>query len=261
MATYNRKQITPVPVLRFKTGFEELDWIYGRTGSYWGMPNKAISLWAGESGTGKSRTAVAVCNEIARKGRRVLYFQNESDLGTFCQKIKNDLFRVSDSTKLFEMVADIERDKPSFVVIDSVNMIEEFGSGTKKEIERIIAPLREIVKKYDCHVVLLGQLNQDGTIKGSTTLPHLVDIALNIQKDTLDGCFWIKVGVKHRYGRTGEAFKTGWEHTDDGVECISTCRYLDEKWKSYQVNKFANFGLRRQRSKSVTEKVLSFFRK
>jgi predicted ATP-dependent serine protease len=232
MATFNRKQVQPIPVIRLSSGFLELDWLYGETGNHWGIPMKAISLWAGESGTGKSRTAIAVCNKISSNGHRVLYFQNESDLGTFCQKIKYDSFRVSNSVSLFDMVEDIKVDRPIFVVIDSVNMITEFGSGSKKQIELIMNALREVVKVYGCHIILLGQLNQDGSIKGSTTLPHLVDIALNIEKDSLDGFFFIKVGMKHRFGRTGESFTTGWRHTNDGVESVTTIRIGDRKWKS-----------------------------
>jgi len=229
MATYNRNEVAPVPVIRLSTGFEELDWIYGETDGRWGYPQKAISLWAGQSGTGKSRTAIEICNKIASRGGKVLYFQAESDVGAFCEKIKYDSFRVSDSKDLEGIYFDISNDQPEFVVIDSVNMIKEFGSGTKKQIEVIIDQLRLLVN-MGCHIVLLGQLNQDGTIKGSTTLPHLVDIALNIEKDGAAGCFCIKVGMKHRFGRTGKSFMTGWRHTDSGVENFVNFRQYDKKW-------------------------------
>ena len=240
MATYDRKEIKPVPVVRMSTGVEELDWIYGYdqtnrpfNGNIWGMPLRAISLWAGESGTGKTRTVVEICNKIASKGNKVLYFQAESDVGSFCRKIKYDSFRVSDSDKLNDIVSDIYGDRPKLAVIDSVNMIKEFGSGTKKQIELIMDAFREMVIECKCHLILLGQLNQDGTIKGSTTLPHLVDVALNIEKGYPDGTFSIGTGMKHRFGRIGSAFTSSWLHTDTGVECFSHNRYVDEKWKLF----------------------------
>lgn len=253
MATYNRNEITPIPVVRIRTGFKELDWIYGETDGEWGMPLKAISLWAGESGTGKSRTAVVIANKIASNGMRVLYFQNEYELGVFSQEIEHDLFRISDATKLQHMKYDIKVDSPHLVIVDSVNMIEEFKSGTKTDIKVIIDVFKEVCKSVGCHVILLGQLNQNGTIKGSTTLPHLVDIAMDIVKSDC-GQFWIKTGIKHRYGRTGKAFKSGWIHTDSGVDCISINRHSDEKWKKTgsdryipQVRKiFSFFGKKRK---------------
>jgi len=231
MATYDRKEIPFVPVIRVSTGIDELDWLYGNTDCHWGIPMKSMSLWAGESGTGKSRTAVSICNSLAKDGHRILYFQNEMDLGSFCRKIKYDSFRVSDSIGLKDMIEDIERDRPHFVVVDSINMITEFRSGTKKDIEKIISPFREVCKTMGSHIIFLGQLNQDGTIKGSTTLPHLVDIALNLQKGEDNGLFSICVGMKHRFGRTGKSFFTIWEHTESGVNCISQSRMLDELWK------------------------------
>ncbi len=251
MATYNRKDITPIPVVRVSTGFKELDWLYGETNGEWGMPFKAISLWAGESGTGKRRTAVGIANKMASKGMRVLYFQNEYELGVFSQEIKYDSFRISDSTDLEHMKYDIRVDRPYLVIVDSVNMIEEFRSGTKTDIKIIIDVFKEVCKNVGCHVILLGQLNQNGTIKGSTTLPHLVDIAMDLVKDSIDGAFWIKVGIKHRYGRTGKNFVSGWLHTDSGVKCISTNRYVDEKWKNTGVDRYI----------PPQKKIFSFFPK
>lgn len=250
MTTYNRNEIDIVPVVRVSTGFQELDWLYDSTDKKtWGLPMRAISLWAGESGTGKTRTAVAVCNAMALKGMRILYFQAESDLGTFSQKIRHDSFRLSDSRHLADMKKDIYADRPHIVVVDSVNMIKEFKSGTAAIIESIIDEFRDVCRDIGSHVVLLGQLNQNGTIKGSTALPHLVDVALNIRKGNVGGgCFWIEIGIKNRFGRTGPIFKTVWQHTDSGVICISDARKVDKKWKkSHGI--ISDFGIRRKRTK------------
>lgn len=240
MASYNINEVEPIEVRRIFTGFPELDWLYGYS-TYegkikWGIPMKSISLWSGESGTGKSRTAIALAKNLANSGLRVLYFQNETDLGTFSQWIKNGVtkpqnFRISDDKKLEDQIRIIERDNPHIVFIDSVNMIEEFKSGTKKDIELIVNSFKEICKKRLIHIILIAQLNQDGSVKGSSTLPHLVDIAFNLKKDDgLDGLFSIEVGIKHRYGRTGPTYKTIWEHEEDGIVCLSESRLLDKKW-------------------------------
>jgi len=233
MATYSRNEIDPIPVVRISTGFDELDWIYGISQNVWGMPLRKISLWSGESGTGKSRTAVSICNKMASMGKRILYFQGEEhDLGGFVHNIKYDSFRLSDSRWLKDMMQDIRQDKPELVVVDSVNVIKDFKSGTASIIEGIIDNFREICSEMSPHILLLGQLNQNGTIKGSSTLPHLVDISLDMKKDEEnDGLFSISAGMKIRGSRSGKSYKTAWEHQDHGVECISETRKLDSRWK------------------------------
>lgn len=247
MTTYNRNEITSIPVVRVHTGSEELDWIYGETDDIWGLPMKAISLWSGEAGTGKTRTAIAVCNTMASRGMKILFFQAESDLGTFSGKIKYDSFRLGDSRHLDDIKKDILTDRPDIVVIDSINMIKEFKSGTASIIEAIIDEFKDICRDVGSHIILLGQLNQDGSVKGSSALPHLVDIHLNIVKSKVEGLFLIKTGIKHRYGRIGASFRTTWQHIDSGVKCISSSRMIDRKWKMSKG--LFDFGRRRAGSK------------
>ena len=128
--------------------------------------------------------------------------------------------------------------RPTIVIIDSVNEIEEFENGNKKEARNLIngregeKGLRDICQEIGCHLILLSQLNQDGSIKGGTSLPHLVDIALDIESFEVNNpsLFTISVGIKHRYGRRGPEFNTVWQHLDDGVQCISENRLKDKIW-------------------------------
>lgn len=229
---------------RASTGFEELDWIYGFstdfTGTSWGIPEKTISLWAGSKGTGKSRICIEVARKMANNGWKILYFQNEVPLSTFAGWVKrrgiiNSNFRISDESNLKGMVDIITMDRPHIVIVDSINMLEEYRSGTKTDIQRIIdgydgiPGFRTLCKELGIHVIFIAQLNQDNTVKGSTTLGHLADIEIYIKKDK-NGYVGVSVGEKHRYGRTGKNFCTWWEHEEEGVKCISRNRLIDEKW-------------------------------
>jgi len=247
MASYGLNEIKAKSIQRVTTGFKELDWLYGMSPeskpTKWGLPKSAISLWAGSSGTGKSRTAIAVAKKMASNGLKILYFQNEVDLGTFSQWVKKGLdkpqnFRVSDETELSVMIQDVISERPDVVFVDSINMVDEFKSGTKTDIQNILTGnanlgFRNVSKKLGIHVIFIAQLNQNGSVKGSSTLPHMVDIALNIERDgKTDGLFCIRVGIKHRFGRTGNKFMTIWQHTENGVDCISQSRLVDPKWMS-----------------------------
>jgi predicted ATP-dependent serine protease len=203
----------------------------------WGIPKHMISLWSGESGVGKSRLAVKLAKVVTKAGCRVLYVQNELPIKYTAGGIKKDLinpqkFICSTASSIHDIIEDIRREYPSIVIIDSVNEIDEFETGTKKEARLIINALREVACLYLCHVILLGQLNQNGTIKGGTSLPHLVDIAIDLEKYGKD-YFIMRAGIKNRCGRVGGDVGSYWKHTRDSVECVQ-CDY-DDVWNSTHV--------------------------
>lgn len=233
-------QLDSRDVRRAVTGFPELDWLFGVShidGKYeWGLPEGGISLFSGEGGVGKSRLAIEMAKKQTAGGLRVLYTQIEMDLRSFGQKIKDsknsNILFCSNAETLDEQIRDIKEVKPHLVLIDSVNEIEDFRSGTAKDIRAIIRRFRqEITLVMPLHLIFLAQLNKDGSTKGSTTLPHLVDTVFSLKR--LGGpCFIVQIGDKHRFGRTGKTFWTEWVHTDTGVECLSSHRKEDERWCS-----------------------------
>ena len=239
-------EINPKPIPRALTGFDELDYIYGYSrfpeGIYWGLPQGKISLWAGTSGIGKSRLAIDVAKNYSSKGHKVLYTLTEAELEDFGSWAKDtskyNTFYCSGENKIEEIIKIIYSVRPSLVFIDSINEIEEFESGSKKETRRLIngtkdkIGLKKATVDVGCHTVLLGQLNQDKTIKGGTSLPHLVDTALNLTPYEKDSkrCFTVSVGIKHRYGKRDSAGM--WIHKEHGVECATSSRLNDKEWCS-----------------------------
>jgi len=248
--------IENVFVPRIPTGIPELDWLYdgdsvknGLGLPNWGLPDGKISLWSGVKGIGKSRATI----EIARcatslQWRKVLYFQGETDLSSFRHWVGEDgnpiscLFSVSDSFDLDEQISDIKKTLPNIVIVDSINRIEEFGSGVKSNIKKIhdayMDAIRYVQSKGDMiHIIFLCQINQDGSVKGSTDLGHLVDTEASFIPWTdpamigpMPGHFLLKLGDKHRYGRTGDRFVIYWEHLEKKASCVSSERKKDTKW-------------------------------
>ena len=231
------------PVFRQLIGLDELDYMYGYSDFgnviFWGLPLGTISLWSGSSGVGKSRLAIESAKKITSRRNKVLYCQTESTLSDFARWAKNThqyhTFYCSGENHLEEIIKIMYKVHPHVVIIDSVNEIEEFVNGSKKEARLLIKGeegkpgLREVAKNLMCHIILLGQLNQDKTIKGGTSLPHLVDSVFDLEPDTeSERRFMISVGVKHRYGKKGPY--SLWEHTDSGVRCCSNWSTFDEVW-------------------------------
>ena len=257
MTVQRINDIPNVPIKRMSSGIPELDWIYGgeEGSSSWGFPDGKISLWSGVKGVGKSRATIQIAKTFCSLGRKVLFFQGETDLPSFRKWVgenNSDDFLVSDSFDLKEQVQEIKDNYPDIVIVDSVNRIEEFGSGVKSNIKKIYEGYKEAIKWVqvmgkmgsEIHIIFLCQLNKDGSAKGSSDLGHLVDTEVSITYwtdpaliGTMPGRFCIKLGDKHRYGRTGEQFITYWKHLDDGVRCWSKERFKDAKWqKSFKYN-------------------------
>lgn len=224
-------------IRRMTTGQDELDWLYGVSefsdGKVWGMPVGTISTWVGEGGVGKSRLAINVAKDKVKDGKTVLYFQNEVDLPTLASWVddKNlDNFFCSDKTALSEQVSIVKELRPDLVFVDSINLIDEFGTGTAKSIKTIIDGLRKAIRGTECHVIILCQLNKEGSATGSTALTHLPDVNINLTKTDEDDTFNLGIGKKNRYGRTGSTYHGLWRHIETGVECISENRFADDRW-------------------------------
>lgn len=237
------------PVDRFQTGMGSFDWLYGYTATNgmatakWGFPAHRISLLSGESGTGKSRLAIRIAKECSPVVK-VLYIQTEAPLEDFAGWA-GDVSHpanliVSNASTLCEIERTIYTVNPGIVFIDSVNEIREFVNGNKQETELMmhggegpngtVLGLRTVANELTTHIFLLNQLNQDGTIKGGTSLVHLCDMHLELLPvDRRDKTtFILRTGIKIRGGRCGKA--TTWRHTNQGVEAIQDGTSYDREW-------------------------------
>jgi len=216
---------------RITTGCPELDWLYGIScfpdHDEHGMPVRTISTWVGEGGVGKSRLAIKVARHKVQTGSTVLYFQNEVDLPTLASWVKGNTelknFYVSEVTALDEQVKIVKELKPDLVFVDSINLINEFGTGTAKSIKIIVDGFRDAIRETGSHVVILCQLNKEGKATGSTALGHLPDTNLVLTNYNDD--FKVSIGTKNRYGPKGSKYFGLWKHLEDTVECISQNRY------------------------------------
>lgn len=250
------------PVVRIPTGIEDIDWIYGVTQgwhedvfhSVWGLPEGKLSVWVAPGGTGKSRALIELAKSVSSvmppgsKGERrysVLYFQGEAPLGEFKSwatkggiEMDPNFFMVSDANTLTSQLRAI-RDMnnsgmgPNLVIVDSINMLQEFGNGTKAAMTEIImgAEGREgykgVAREVGCHVIFVSQTNKNGDASGSNSLPHLVDQTFYVEKERGSSLFTITTG-KSRYSKSDTVCQ--WQHLDDCAKCVSANRVDDEVW-------------------------------
>lgn len=225
------------PADRFATGIKDLDWLYGCSdlGYYqWGIPLKSISLIEGARGGGKTKLAVEILKSITLTYMPVLYFQIESDLGDFESKVQRgtafnrEKFYISNTSDLSGQERELNEIRPRIIVVDSVQQVDAFKSGSAKSTNELIRVYRNYVEKNYAHIILLSQLNGDGTPAGGTKLPHLADIEFTLKKEC--GFVVFRVGEKHRYGPTGKQYFSVWQHRDSFIECQSEHCLEDEFW-------------------------------
>lgn len=247
MAVYRISQIDYNPIHRIQSGYPELDRLFGKTlfdnGLItYGLPRGRISYIGGEPGVGKTRTAINICKAMNSMGLRILVFQGEVRPIEFKQwtgAVSNpNNFLVSDDRILEDMIRIIECENPDFVVIDSANMIIDFG---KPSVNRnIFEGFKRVVAEIGCHCFMIGHLRKDGKTKGSTDNEYLTDITCKITKpekrktekkrladgrkavveyEVIPGTFVFTI-AKNRYGESG-----GWaifRHSAVGVEYIGS---------------------------------------
>lgn len=243
-------EIEASPIRRSLTGFQELDYIYGYSKFpdcvQWGMPQGKISLWSGMGGTGKSRLCIDIVKRwsIIYPTGKILYFMTESPLSDFASWVKDtsqypNIF-CSGEDKIDKIIEIIYHVNPDLVFIDSVNQIEDFN-GSSKSATRLVKGIKnldgtykkpgfkKVINDIGGHLVLLGQLNDNGSIKGGTALPHLVDVALDMIPTDNGDDFIVKVGIKNRHGKKNAS--TIFTHIDSGVINVCKSRLNDKTWR------------------------------
>ena len=255
-------QLPNPPVLRLRSGIDEIDWFFGRTvnkGIFWGLPEPALTLLTGRVGLGKARALLSIIGSVIHRFQnqiKILYFTKDANPGMIKQLMGNlparDLY-VSTSFNLKAMVAQINLLSRShsrtlvLVVVDSLQIIEEFQNNSNS-IHRIIhgdqtrnlMGLQEAAVLNRTHIILINHQNE-GQPKKSPLMTHLVDVVI-------DAVPWDNEGrqptrfawkmTKNRFGPSGQWI--AWRHTEQGALCESDWRLFDEEWCQ-------NFGLHNKR--------------
>jgi len=191
---------------RIKTGSKELDRVLGG-----GLVPASLILIGGEPGIGKSTLILQICAQIA-KSSRVLYVSGEESVGQIklradrLNAVSQSVFMASETS--FERIERlIEKEKPDFVVIDSIQTVysELLSSapGSVSQVRDVTARFLRISKKNGITVFVVGHVTKEGAIAGPRVLEHMVDTVLYFEGERHQD-FRILRAVKNRFGSTNE---------------------------------------------------------
>lgn len=213
--TKSRRETSPVKLSQVQmeedsrtcTGIEELDRVLGG-----GIVGGSLVLVGGDPGIGKSTLLLQVCQRLSGQGRRVLYISGEESL----RQIKMRAQRIGSFADTMELLCEtnleairsvIEKQKPEFVVIDSIQTMyaEEVSSapGSVSQVREATGVLMQIAKGLGVSIFIVGHVTKDGNVAGPRVLEHMVDTVLYFEGDR-HASYRILRGVKNRFGSTNE---------------------------------------------------------
>lgn len=199
-------EIETIEATRLKTGSAEFDRVLGG-----GIVPASLILVGGDPGIGKSTLILQISAKIAESGR-VLYVSGEESVAQIklrAQRIgalNPNVFMVSETS--FETIeAVIDRDKPDFLVIDSIQTVytEKLTSapGSVSQVRDVTGQLLRIAKKNGITTFVVGHVTKEGSLAGPRVLEHMVDTVLYFEGERHQD-FRILRAVKNRFGSTNE---------------------------------------------------------
>ena len=193
---------------RFSTGIDELDRVTG--GGI--VPGSAL-LIGGEPGIGKSTLLLQLAANLARAGRRALYFSGEEAIAQV--RLRAERLGLADApvglaseTNLSNILATLAEGKPpDLIVIDSIQTLWadtlDAAPGTVSQVRAAAQSLIRYAKMAGSAVLLVGHVTKDGQIAGPKVIEHMVDTVLYFEGDR-GNTYRILRAVKNRYGPSDE---------------------------------------------------------
>ncbi|QSB52288.1 DNA repair protein RadA [Leuconostoc falkenbergense] len=199
-------EVTSEATPRVATQLKELNRVLGG-----GVVPGSMVLIGGDPGIGKSTLLLQVSRQLAQAGR-VLYVTGEESATQVKLRadrlgVGHDEFYLYPETDMTAIKKQIESLQPDFVVIDSVQTMQEpditSAIGSVSQIREVTADLLQIAKTNNISIFIVGHVTKDGAIAGPKILEHMVDTVLYFEGDS-HYKYRILRAVKNRFGATNE---------------------------------------------------------
>ena len=193
--------------VRVSTGITEFDRVLGG-----GIVPGSLVLIGGDPGIGKSTLLLEVADKLSARGTRVLYISGEESE----QQIKmrgerlgveaRNLYLLPE-TNLENIFAEIERDEPGAVIVDSIQTVFssqiESAPGSVSQVREVAAQFLKFAKTRGVPVFLIGHVTKEGSIAGPKALEHIVDTVLYFEGDRHHNHRIVRA-TKNRFGAANE---------------------------------------------------------
>jgi DNA repair protein RadA/Sms len=192
---------------RIKTEITELDIVLGS-----GFVEGSLNLLAGEPGIGKSTLTLQICKKLCNKNTKILYIAGEESVEQIslrAQRLSIDSknLQLINSTNLESILASLEKIKPDFIIVDSIQVISSESmsgyAGSISQIRYCAEMFMNFAKKNNIATLLIGHVTKDGSLAGPKVLEHIVDSIFQLEGDKYSNLRFLKA-LKNRFGATNE---------------------------------------------------------
>jgi DNA repair protein RadA/Sms len=199
---------------RVSSGMSEFDRVLGG-----GIVYGSVVLIGGEPGIGKSTLLTHLFLNLAQNqsGQSILYIAGEESPEQILLRVDRmsgnhsgkwkEAVNFSPSTDVDEICNLIEQEKPSLLIVDSIQSLStgdlSGATGSIGQLKECTERITRIVKRYHIPTFLVGHVTKDGAIAGPKVLEHIVDAVLELSGERT-GAFRLLRAIKNRFGATDE---------------------------------------------------------
>ena len=151
---------------RICTGIGELDRVLGG-----GIVIGSLVLVGGDPGIGKSTLLLQMCQEVAKKQKKVLYVSGEESLRQIKMRaerlsVESEELLLLSETNLAHVAEVLRTVQPQVVIIDSIQTMykDENGAtaGSVNQIKEATAVLMQLAKTWNITIFIVGHVTKEG---------------------------------------------------------------------------------------------------
>ncbi len=207
---------------RIQSGIPELDRVLGG-----GIVPGSLVLFGGEPGVGKSTLLLQVAHDLSRRAA-VLYVSGEESERQVKMRgerlgLRGGALFLMGETSLERILGEVDRLKPSVLVIDSVQAVysSRFASapGSISQVREVATQVLQLAKGQGVTTFLIGHVTKDGSLAGPKSLEHIVDAVLYFEGERRQQHRIVRA-VKNRFGAVSELGV--FEMTGEGLRGVAS---------------------------------------